>query len=76
MAHKFGNTWWGNEWLRSLDQIDYSNRLPRGKSYARNGMVKDIKIAGNIISAKVQGRLARPYKVVIESNIKKPLVRK
>ncbi len=65
MAHKFGQTWWGNEWLRALDQIDYSNRLPRGKSYARNGMVKDIRIDGNIISAKVQGRLIRPYRVTI-----------
>ena len=66
MAYKFGQTWWGNKWLRALDQIDYSNRLPRGKSYARNGMVRDIKIKGNIMSAKVQGRLIKPYNVTIQ----------
>ncbi|MFI3297302.1 MAG: DEAD/DEAH box helicase [bacterium] len=65
MAQKFGNTWWGAEWLRSLDNIDYSNRLPRGARYARNGSVKSIKINGNTISAAVQGSRRTPYKVNI-----------
>ena len=46
MAKSFGNTWWGNYWLKSLDNIDYENRLQRGKAYARAGNVKDIKIKG------------------------------
>lgn len=65
MARDFGNTWWGKEWLRSLDHIDYDNRLPRGASYARRGMVKEVKIKDNIISAKVSGSRPRPYKVDI-----------
>ena len=30
MASSFGKTWWGEQWLNSLTNIDYSNRLPRG----------------------------------------------
>lgn len=65
MAKDFGNTWWGREWLRSLDNIDYDNRLPRGASYARRGMVKEVKIKDNTIVAKVTGSRPRPYKIDI-----------
>ncbi|MDR2853762.1 MAG: DEAD/DEAH box helicase [Prevotellaceae bacterium] len=65
MAEKFGKTWWGEHWLRSLENVDYDNRLPRGASYARNGYVKDIKIKDNQIVAKVAGSRPSPYKVTI-----------
>ena len=65
MAEKFGNTWWGEHWLRSLENVDYDNRLPRGVSYARNGRVVNIKINGNRIEAKVKGSRATPYKVTV-----------
>ncbi|MFV0267162.1 MAG: SNF2-related protein [Draconibacterium sp.] len=61
----FGKTWWGEQWLQSLNNIDYSNRLPRGASYARKGAVEKIRIQGNRISAKVRGRRPSPYKVDI-----------
>ncbi len=63
MAKDFGNTWWGSEWLRSLTNIDYENRIPRGARYARNGAVREITINGNLIEAKVQGTRPRPYSV-------------
>ncbi|MCL2245672.1 MAG: DEAD/DEAH box helicase [Lentimicrobiaceae bacterium] len=65
MAEKFGKTWWGEHWLRSLENVDYNNRLPRGASYARSGHVRNVKINGNQIVAKVQGSCATPYKVTI-----------
>jgi len=65
MAEKFGKTWWGEHWLRSLENVDYDNRLPRGASYARSGHVKEIKINGNQIVAKVSGSRPTPYKVTI-----------
>ena len=65
MAGAFGKTWWGEQWLNSLNNIDYSNRLPRGASYARNGAVEKIKITGNHIAAKVAGSRPRPYSVDI-----------
>ena len=45
MAKDFGNTWWGSEWLRSLTNIDYENRIPRGARYARNGAVRKITVS-------------------------------
>ena len=65
MAKQFGNTWWGEHWLKSLDHIDYDNRLPRGASYARAGRVEEVKIRENQIAAKVSGSRPKPYKVNI-----------
>lgn len=64
-AKHFGTTWWGNAWLKALTHIDYSNRLPRGMRYARNGSVKSIDIASNRIDARVQGRRRSPYRITI-----------
>lgn len=63
MASQFGKTWWGEHWLRSLENVDYDNRLPRGASYARNGYVKSVRINENQIVAKVAGSRPTPYKV-------------
>lgn len=61
----FGNTWWGQAWLQSLADIDDTNRLPRGKSYARQGLVQNIEIVEHIIVAKVQGTRPLPYHISI-----------
>lgn len=65
MAQKFGHTWWGAEWLKSLSHIDYENRIPRGATYARKGAVESLELNGNQISAKVAGSRPRPYSVKI-----------
>lgn len=65
MTLKFGRTWWGEHWLRSLENVDYDNRLPRGASYARNGYEKDAGIKGNQIASKVAGSRPRPYNSTI-----------
>ena len=62
---QFGQTWWGKQWLEALTHIDNSNRLPRGRTYARNGSVKEIAIEGNVIRGKVKGSMPRPYKVTV-----------
>lgn len=49
--------------MRSLENVDYDNRLPRGASYARNGYVKEIKIKENMINARVAGSRPTPYNV-------------
>ncbi len=62
----FGNTWWGRAWVEALERIDYNtNRLPRGRSYARNGRVRKIEIKGGVVSARVQGTRPSPYRVEI-----------
>jgi uncharacterized Zn finger protein/ERCC4-related helicase len=65
MSKHFGKTWWGEQWLKSLTNIDYSNRLPRGSTYARNGSIASISIDANTIKAKVQGSRPKPYDVII-----------
>ena len=59
-------TWWGKAWNRNLEgYADYSNRLARGRSYARHGSVIDLRIEAGLISALVQGSQSRPYEVKI-----------
>ncbi|SDG83334.1 DEAD/DEAH box helicase [Nitrosomonas sp. Nm132] len=66
-AHRgYGQTWWGAQWLNSLSQIDYDNRLPRGRSYANKGAVTKIEIQHGKIHAKVKGSRPRPYDVAIK----------
>ncbi|MEN3033175.1 helicase-related protein [Chromobacterium amazonense] len=62
----YGNTWWGEQWLKALTHIDHDNRLPRGRSYANKGAVKDLKQADGMLKAKVQGSRPSPYQVTIQ----------
>ena len=55
----------GKQWLNSFNDIDNSNRLPRGKSYARKGRAHSIAIDGNTVTAKVDGSARRPYRVSV-----------
>ena len=64
-SKKYGVTWWGNQWLRALENIDYANRIPRGRTYANNGSVLSIAVKDCTIEAQVKGRLIKPYKVKI-----------
>ena len=63
MRKTYGSTWWGKQWLNALNDIDFSNRLPRGRTYANKGMASGIEINGNQITAKVQGSRSKPYRV-------------
>lgn len=60
-------TFWGKAWCNNLEAYsDYENRLPRGRSYARNGSVIDLKIEPGKIIAQVMG--SRLYKIEIAIN--------
>ena len=49
-------TFWGKAWCSHLESFsDYENRLPRGRTYVRNGSVIDLQIAPGKITAKVMG---------------------
>lgn len=62
---KYGVTWWGQRWLNALSRIDCANRLPRGKKYADNGAVKELKVSDGRITAKVDGRMRQPYSLTL-----------
>lgn len=55
----------GELWLNAFQGIDYSNRLPRGRSYARPDRVLNLNIGDGGVKAEVQGRRRSPYKVSI-----------
>ena len=55
-------TFWGKAWCDNLERYsDFANRLPRGRTYVRNGSVLDLQIAPGEIKALVSG--SRLYKV-------------
>jgi uncharacterized Zn finger protein len=50
------NTFWGKSWCQNLESYsDYANRLPRGRTYVRNGSVVDLQIEPGLIRALVSG---------------------
>jgi len=60
-------TWWGKAWNVNLESYsDYSNRMPRGRSYIRHGAVLDLKIYPGKVTALVQGSKAKPYVINID----------
>ena len=49
-------SYWGKSWCDNLESYsDYSNRLPRGRSYVRNGSVVDLRIEKGTVAAAVSG---------------------
>ena len=49
-------TFWGKAWCENLESYsDFSNRLPRGRRYVRNGSVIDLQIARGTVAALVSG---------------------
>ncbi|PYE14084.1 hypothetical protein C7410_14117 [Paraburkholderia silvatlantica] len=58
-------TFWGKAWCDNLERYsDYGNRLPRGRTYVRNGSVIDLQITAGKIHAQVMG--SSLYTVQIE----------
>lgn len=65
-GRKISSTFWGNAWCDNVESYqDYANRLPRGRSYVRNGSVIDLKIAKGSVTALVCGTRSTPYKITI-----------
>lgn len=55
-GRKITTTFWGDAWCKNLEAYsDYSNRLPRGRTYVRNGSVIDLQIEAGRIRALVSG---------------------
>lgn len=58
-------TFWGKAWCDNLERYsDFENRLPRGRTYVRNGSVIDLQIAPGEIKAMVSG--SEIYKVKVK----------
>ena len=59
-------SFWGQSWCTNLERYsDYENRLPRGRSYVRNGSVVDLQIAKGEVTAMVSGSELYKIKIAI-----------
>lgn len=53
---KIAESFWGKSWCEHLESYsDYSNRLPRGRTYVRNGSVMHLEVRDGEIAAIVSG---------------------
>ena len=58
-------TFWGKAWCDNLEAYsDYANRMPRGRTYVRNGSVIDLQMTESEIQARVMG--SSLYKVTVK----------
>jgi uncharacterized Zn finger protein len=56
IARSITSTFWGDAWCTNLESYsDFANRLPRGRTYVRNGSVVHLTIAKGRIEAIVSG---------------------
>jgi uncharacterized Zn finger protein len=59
------SSFWGNAWCKNLERYsDLANRIPRGRTYVRNGSVLHLEIQPGVVNALVSG--SRLYKVKVE----------
>jgi uncharacterized Zn finger protein len=67
-GRKIARTFWGEAWCDHLESFsDYENRLPRGRTYVRNGSVCHLDIAKGEVNAMVCGSELYTVKVAIRT---------
>lgn len=66
-------TFWGKAWCDNLERYsDYGNRLPRGRTYVRNGSVIDLQITAGEIRAQVMGSSLYTVKIDVSASADQP----
>jgi uncharacterized Zn finger protein len=69
-------TFWGKAWCEHVEEYcDYATRLPRGRTYARNGSVVDLQIKPGKIEAIVAGSEVYTVTITISTLPKKSWAR-
>jgi uncharacterized Zn finger protein len=65
-GRQIAQTFWGKAWCDHLESFsDFANRLPRGRTYVRNGSVCHLAVSRGQILAKVSGSEMYDVKVDI-----------
>ncbi len=66
-GRKITRTFWGESWCKHLESFsDYENRLPRGRTYVRNGSVCHLQISRGEVKAIVSGSELYDVKITIK----------
>ncbi len=64
-------TFWGRAWCDNMESYrDYESRLPRGRTYVRNGSVVDLQVAPGRITAMVSGSELYNVSISIKEAVK------
>ena len=67
-GRQIAKSFWGAAWCEHLESFsDFENRLPRGRTYVRNGSVCHLAIAKGEIKAKVSGSEIYDVQVAIKT---------
>jgi uncharacterized Zn finger protein len=67
-GRKIAASFWGHAWCEHLESFsDFENRLPRGRTYVRNGSVCHLALAKGQIEAKVSGSELYDVKITIKT---------
>lgn len=67
-GRKIARTFWGEAWCDHLESFsDYKNRLPRGRTYVRNGSVCHLEVAKGQVKAMVSGSEIYNVKIAIKT---------
>ncbi len=62
---EIASKWWSKRLIAILGSYGWTNRLERGRRYARSGQVLRINIGSGVVDAEVQGSRPAPYKINI-----------
>lgn len=63
-----GEQWWSRRFVDTVESYSKSNRITRGKRYARKGQVVDLTVENGVVSATVQGSQSDPYEITIRGD--------
>src|SRR5260221_948101 len=67
IGRKIATTFWGKAWCNNLESYsDFSNRLPRGPTYVRNGSVLDLQIEAGTVTLMCCGSDLYPITVTMK----------
>lgn len=67
-GRQIARTFWGRSWCEHMEKFsDYENRLPRGRTYVRNGSVCHLEIHKGRVAAKVSGSQLYSVAVTIKA---------
>jgi uncharacterized Zn finger protein len=70
-GRKIARSFWGEAWCDNLERYsDFENRLPRGRTYVRNGSVVDLQITRGKVEALVSG--SDIYRVKVDIAVAAP----
>jgi uncharacterized Zn finger protein len=59
-------SFWGRSWCTNLERYsDFESRMPRGRTYVRNGSVVDLQIAKGEVAAMVAGSSLYKIKIIV-----------